>query len=105
MRFLHLSDIHFNNGAESIVLRDSLLEYLEKYIGNVNYCFITGDYRNANSRTEIGANEVADFIRQIADKVNVEISNIIIETMTCWRRRKTRSWMRKAHILRRGGIL
>lgn len=82
MKWLHLSDIHFDAvGSETTVLRDKLLSYLGKEIVNVDFIFLTGDYRVANLKgNEVEtAKNVANFIRQIKDKVKVnEMDRVIV---------------------------
>lgn len=81
MRYLHISDIHFDpkdDGRSTNELRRQLPIYLENNIKNVDYIFITGDYRNSakqashtRSEQENDAKQVVQYINSIATAVSV----------------------------------
>ena len=73
MRWLHLSDIHFdpnNDGRSTRWLRDAIPEYIRKLKTPFDHLFITGDFRHAvhqkNQDMDTVAQESVDFIRKVA---------------------------------------
>lgn len=80
MKWLHLSDLHFNKDADSEALRNSLLIYLENKIDKVDYLFITGDYRDANADPNelVSATEIVEYIRKIAEKIKIDNKDIVL---------------------------
>jgi len=76
MKWLHISDIHYNphsDGRCSSELREELPGYLKRLGVNVDEAFLTGDLRNAavQDDTDEVAEEVAVFIRKIAESVGI----------------------------------
>jgi len=77
MRWLHLSDIHYNpeeDGRSTKQLRDKLPKYIRENNIIVDNVFITGDYRHAgkDSRNEeVIAKEAVIFIKKIAESAGV----------------------------------
>lgn len=76
MKFVHISDLHFNptgDGRISRSIRDELLSYLQCQDIFANELLITGDYRHAkyqkNEQADIDA--VVNFIKDIAKAVNI----------------------------------
>lgn len=85
MRWLHISDIHYNpeeDGRSTKQLRDKLPKYILENNIIVDNVFITGDYRHAgkDSRNEeITAKEAVTFIKKIAESAGVnDPANIYI---------------------------
>jgi len=82
MRWLHLSDIHFNpmgDGTTTAQLRKELPLYLSNNIGTVDEVFITGDYRFAKTQSDIStvAEKSSDFVRDLSTRVGVnDVSHI-----------------------------
>ena len=82
MRWLHLSDIHFDisgDGTTTIHIRDTLTEYLKRIGVKADCLFITGDFRFAKTQkdTQEAANIVATYIRSIAEIVGIESTDNI----------------------------
>ena len=72
MKWVHLSDIHFNNevtGTDTLLMRDMLKNYLKKQIGDVDKLFITGDYRYKGHPGT--AEDVAEYIFQLAKSLGI----------------------------------
>lgn len=83
MKWLHLSDLHFNpikDGSESIYLRDRLFEFLKNNNVVVDKMFLTGDYRDASNQedTDENAKEAAKYIMDIAECVKIYDVNDIL---------------------------
>ncbi|MDR2711766.1 MAG: metallophosphoesterase [Clostridiales bacterium] len=77
MRWLHLSDIHYNpkkDGSSTNNLRKCLIPYLLKKDIQVNELFITGDFRFAKEQPDTDENALAavNFIKEIAINVGVK---------------------------------
>jgi len=79
MKFLHISDIHFNpkdDGLATRDLREKFSKYVqEKNITDIDEVFFTGDFRHALKQIDQPEDEVAqnavDFLRYIASCVGV----------------------------------
>ena len=83
MKWLHLSDIHFNpskDGADSIYLRNRLLEFLRQKNISVNKMFITGDFRDASCQegTDEAAEDIANYISELANIVGIKNKDILM---------------------------
>lgn len=81
MRWLHLSDLHFNSGEpnyNSKLLRDKLLLFLDGK--TVEHLFLTGDYRHAKFSSDIKVKEdaisSAEYIMNIAQIMKINPENI-----------------------------
>lgn len=73
MRWLHLSDIHFNNeatGANTLLLRNSLRRYLKDNEIKADRLFITGDFRY-KGKPASDIQEIYDYILEIANIVGI----------------------------------
>ncbi|MCL2031579.1 MAG: hypothetical protein FWG93_08555, partial [Oscillospiraceae bacterium] len=82
MRWLHISDIHYNpdkDGRDSALLRDELPEYLSDTGKRVDEVFVTGDFRFARNQedTDDVAEASVAFIRSLANIVGVDDSDHI----------------------------
>lgn len=79
MKFLHISDIHFdpkNDGRATRDLRDKFKEYIyEKGIYHVDEVFFTGDFRHAGrqiyQKEDLVAENAVNFLKDIAECVGV----------------------------------
>jgi len=79
MKFLHISDIHFNpidDGRATRDLRDKFMKYaIEKNINNIDEVFFTGDFRHARKQADQEPQKVAQnavkFLCDIANCVGV----------------------------------
>ena len=83
MKWLHLSDIHFNpskDGTDSIYLRNRLLEFLKQKEISVDKIFLTGDFRDASCQdgTDDAAKDIANYISKLAEVVGVKKSRDIL---------------------------
>ncbi|HQO55294.1 MAG TPA: metallophosphoesterase [Clostridia bacterium] len=82
IRFLHLSDLHYNprdDGGESESMRKDLLNELSNLVKSgkkVDELIITGDFRHAKYQSGIKAKEAVDhaveYIRKIASAIGIE---------------------------------
>ncbi|MDE7308849.1 MAG: tetratricopeptide repeat protein, partial [Lachnospiraceae bacterium] len=83
MKWLHLSDIHYNpykDGRSTEQLREKLLKYLKDEGIRAEHLFLTGDYRYAadkekNNEEEL-IQEVVRFILDIAKAASIPFDNI-----------------------------
>jgi UDP-2,3-diacylglucosamine pyrophosphatase LpxH len=78
MKWLHLSDIHYNpkmDGRSSEQLRENLLLYFNEENIKVDEIFITGDFRHAYFQKDEEISDVAkqavDYIKKIANSVGI----------------------------------
>lgn len=79
MRFLHISDLHFNpdcDGEATRTLRKTFPDYVrKKHITDIDEIFFTGDFRSAQKQTgqnmEKVARDAVDFLKFIAKCVGV----------------------------------
>ncbi|GHV09123.1 hypothetical protein FACS1894217_12710 [Clostridia bacterium] len=86
MKWLHISDLHYDPKRDGIVSRDlrgALPQYLKDKIGAVDELFITGDYRHASNQKDDDqdaiARDVVNFIWDIAHSVGInDVSHIHI---------------------------
>ena len=84
MRWLHLSDIHFNpikDEMDTLYLRMKLMEFLKEKNISVDKIFLTGDYRDASCQegSDEAAKDIADYIFEIAGSVGVNnIEDILL---------------------------
>lgn len=84
MKWLHLSDIHYNpqnDGRSTQQLREKLPEYLKDRRITADHLFVTGDFRHAGfQKDDDGATaaHAAQFILTIADTAQVDHANIHI---------------------------
>lgn len=85
MRWVHLSDIHFNpknDGRSTNQLRKELPRYLRKKRITADYLFVTGDFRHAKYQKDMDNHVVAvnavQFILEIADALDVSPINILL---------------------------
>lgn len=82
MRWLHLSDLHFQptvDGFSTSQLRDKLLVFLRENNITVDYIFLTGDYRQASNQQDdltVTLNDVVNYVLKIAEIVSVTAENI-----------------------------
>lgn len=83
MRWLHLSDIHFNPQKESFytrTTRQNLLSLLSEENIVADHMFVTGDYRHALEQKEQPEKEVAEaavnYMIEIAEKAKIPLENI-----------------------------
>jgi predicted MPP superfamily phosphohydrolase len=78
MKWLHISDIHYdqiNDGIHTRMLHDDFEKYTKEKRILVDEVFFTGDFRHAKNQkkqdVEIVAKEAVDFLRYIASCVGV----------------------------------
>lgn len=76
MKFIHLSDLHFNpagDGRTSRNAREKLISYFNGLQLHVNELFITGDFRHARfqGKEQKDIDEVVEYIWQIAKAVHI----------------------------------
>ena len=78
MKWLHLSDLHFNplhDGTDTIYLREKLKDFLIQREVRADKLFLTGDFRDASKQddSEENAEKVARFIFEIAKIVGIRV--------------------------------
>lgn len=84
MKWLHLSDIHYNpknDGRSTQQLRDKLPQYIIDKKITADYLFVTGDFRHAKYQKDddgTTAKNAVQFILRIADAARIDHSNIYI---------------------------
>ena len=85
MRWVHLSDIHFNpknDGRSTNQLRKKLPQYLRKRGITADFLFVTGDFRHAKYQKDMDSHVIAmnavHFILEIADALDVPPNNILL---------------------------
>lgn len=84
MKWLHLSDLHYNpqnDGRSTHQLREKLLDYLKEAHITADHLFLTGDYRHAKYQRDNEADAAkasAEFILQIAGAAAVVPEHIHI---------------------------
>jgi len=76
MRWLHLSDIHYNpkrDGASAAEMRERLPKYLEELGVHADELFVTGDFRHAKYQKDADgdAEQVVEFIWEVAKSVGI----------------------------------
>ena len=76
MKFVHISDLHFNptgDGRISRNIRDELVPYLRRQKFYADELLITGDYRHARfqKKEQEDIDAVVKYIRDIAEAVNI----------------------------------
>lgn len=82
MRWMHISDIHYNpagDGRSSSQLREKLPDYLKDLEIQVDEVFVTGDFRFAKEQgdTDEVAKAAVAFVRELAKSVGVRDSKNI----------------------------
>lgn len=76
LRWLHLSDIHFNfNNHDTVWLRDRLLIKLKEYQGQIDFLVVTGDLLFQFGASFEG---VEDFLNDVVSALQVSIDNVFI---------------------------
>ena len=79
IRFLHISDLHFNNDdMSSIRLRKKLIEYFREKNLHFDYIFCTGDLRTVNCKNNSFLKETSDYLRELCSTTGTNISNLFI---------------------------
>ena len=72
VRWLHISDLHFNNDDMSTVLmREELPKYLRKNNIRCDYIFCTGDIRTANASPNNFPDEAAKYLIDLCTAVGI----------------------------------
>lgn len=79
LRWLHISDLHFNSDDMSTsALREELLTFLKRNIMVCDYVFCTGDIRTANARPNHFTDEAAKYLVDICQAVGVDSDRLFI---------------------------
>lgn len=79
IRWLHISDIHLNNGNfSSDRLRNELPSFLEQEGLKCDYVFCTGDIRSANVMPNAFTDEMADYLKVICEAMDVPVDRLFI---------------------------
>ena len=78
IRWLHISDLHLNNrNFSSDRLRDELPSFLRQEGLKCDYVFCTGDIRSANVTPNDFTDEMADYLNDICNAVDVSKDSIM----------------------------
>ena len=83
MKWLHLSDLHFNpeqDGTDTNFLREKLKDFLIEKEVKADKLFLTGDFRDASRQVDSDENaeKVVQYIHEVAEIVGVsDIQNIL----------------------------
>lgn len=80
MRWLHLSDLHFNGvqDYDTNKMRTKLLQYIENIKGTkFDYIILAGDFRYAPAKPAADVTEVVSYIQQIAEAGGTDIKNVV----------------------------
>lgn len=79
IRWLHISDLHFNNDDMStIALREELPSFLTRNNITCDYVFCTGDIRTANANPNHFTDEAANYLICICQAVGVTSDRLFI---------------------------
>lgn len=79
IRWLHISDLHFNNhDMSTCMLREELLRFLVDRGFRCDYIFCTGDIRTANAKTNDFTDEAAAFLKALCISVGVSVDRLFI---------------------------
>lgn len=79
IRWLHISDLHLNNrNFSSDRLRDELPSFLRQEGLKCDYVFCTGDIRSANVTPNDFTDEMADYLNDICNAVDVSKDRLYI---------------------------
>lgn len=79
IRWLHISDLHFNNDDTSTeFLREELPKYLKKNNIHCDYVFCTGDIRTANANPNTFPDEAAQYLVDLCAAVGTTTDRLFI---------------------------
>lgn len=79
IRWLHISDLHLgSDGAVTAMLRDELPIFLKKEGLKCDYVFCTGDIRTANANPNDFTDDMAAFLKQICEAVEITTERLFI---------------------------
>lgn len=79
IRWLHISDLHFNSDDMSTVLmREELPKYLRKNNIRCDYIFCTGDIRTANASPNNFPDEAAQYLTDLCTAVGITTDRLFI---------------------------
>lgn len=79
IRWLHISDLHFNNDDMSTdSMREELPKYLKKNNIRCDYVFCTGDIRTANAESNHFPDEAARFLIDLCTAVGTSTDRLFI---------------------------
>lgn len=81
LSWLHLSDIHFQPNTGSFIddlVRSSLPKFIKDKQFKIDVLVISGDLRFAPKRNETNADQVIDYIREIASQAGIADGHVIL---------------------------
>lgn len=79
IRWLHISDLHFNDDDMStIFMRDELPKYLKEKDIKCDYIFCTGDIRTANASPNIFQEESVQYLIELCTAVGITTDRLFI---------------------------
>jgi len=77
IRWLHISDLHFNSDDMStLALREELPKFLKRHNIYCDYVFCTGDIRNAV--TGVFSDEAAEYLKNLCTTVGCDVDRLFI---------------------------
>lgn len=79
LRWLHISDLHFNdNDMSTVFLREELPAFLKRNNMYCDYIFCTGDIRTANANPNIFPDEAVQYIKDLCSAVGITTDRLFI---------------------------
>lgn len=79
VRWLHISDLHFNDCDMSTeLLREELIKFLKFHNIQCDYVFCTGDIRTANANPNDFTDEAVQFLKDLCTAVDVPMDRLFI---------------------------
>lgn len=108
LRWLHISDLHFNNDDMSTIsLREELPQFLKSNNLLCDYVFCTGDIRTANANSNTFTDEAAKYLIDLCAAVGLTTDRLFIvpENHDVDRNSDGRDGAIKKISFQRGGIL
>lgn len=79
LRWLHISDLHFNNDDMSTIsLREELPQFLKSSNLLCDYVFCTGDIRTANANSNTFTDEAAKYLIDLCAAVGLTTDRLFI---------------------------
>lgn len=79
LRWLHISDLHFNdNDMSTVSLREELPNFLKRNNIRCDYVFCTGDIRTANATPNDFPDEAKRYLVQLCEAVGITTDRLFI---------------------------
>ena len=79
IRWMHISDLHFNNeNMSTVLLREELPKFLKRENIFCDYIFCTGDIRTANAKPNNFTDEMATYLLNLCSTVGIKQDRLFI---------------------------